>query len=412
MNKREGVVWAYRYILNRDPESEEAISAAAAQFSTPLELRRLFRKSKEFQSHMERAGKPFATGDDLDWAAGITWAYRLFRDRDPTEDELASEIARENTVNNVRLRLLLTGEREFRWPGLRPLADFSVVNAFAPFPERAPIVDAFQDILGSVTRVNYLGHAGSPLAGYVYRGVPREAEHGLHGTAEWIGTLRSVLEAGSSFEAVELGAGWAPWLVVCKRAAEHRGIAGVKLTGVEGSEDHYGFMLDNFRTNGLTVEDHSLYHAVVGARDGTAAFPKLNHAHDDYGANAVFNDADRPMAEHRGTLEEIRSISIATLLAGRDRVDLVHIDIQGHEEGVLKAGMEHLNAKVRRMVIGTHSRTIEGHLFDLLHENGWVCEFEVPCVMSRTENGRLHLSVDGEQIWRNDRLPVLNPLLA
>jgi FkbM family methyltransferase len=412
MDKREGVIWAYRYILNREPESDKTIDEMAAQFSTPLELRRLLRKSSEFASYLDRADQPFVGNEGLDWRAGITWAYRLFRDRDPTDQELTSELALENTVNNVRLRLLLTGEREFRWPGLRPLADFSIINAFAPFPERPPIADAFQDILGSVTRVEYLGNLWSGLAGYVYRGVPRMGEQGLHGTAEWIGTFRSVLEAGDSFEAMELGAGWAPWLIVCKRAAERRGLSRVKLTGVEGSEDHYGFMLDNFRTNGVATEEHSLHHAVAGAYDGVASFPKLKLAHDDYGANAVFSDAERPAAEYRGDLEEIRSISLATLLADKERVDLIHIDIQGHEEDVLRAGIEHLNAKVRRMVIGTHSRAIEGHLFDLLHENGWKCEFELPCSLSLGEDGRLYLTVDGEQVWRNDRLPVLNPQLV
>ncbi len=71
---------------------------------------------------------------------------------------------------------------------------------------------------------------------------------------------------------------------------------------------------------------------------------------------------------------------------------------------MIAAGIEVLNERVRRLVIGTHSRTIEGHLFDLLHANGWVCESELPCVMRPTMEGGLFLFVDGEQVWRNDRL--------
>jgi hypothetical protein len=56
------------------------------------------------------------------------------------------------------------------------------------------------------------------------------------------------------------------------------------------------------------------------------------------------------------------------------------------------------------MVAGIHSRTIEGHLFDLFHANGWVCESEVPCVLRPLMDGSMALYVDGEQVWRNDRL--------
>lgn len=143
---------------------------------------------------------------------------------------------------------------------------------------------------------------------------------------------------------------------------------------------------------------------MVGAEDGIAAFPKLHVAEDDYGANAVFDEGERDAAAMRGELEEIRCLSLSSLINGKDRVDLVHIDIQGHEESVLKAGIDVLNAKVRRLVIGTHSRSIEGHLFDLFQDNGWVCESEMPCVLRPTMDGKRVLLVDGEQVWRNDRL--------
>lgn len=163
-------------------------------------------------------------------------------------------------------------------------------------------------------------------------------------------------------------------------------------------------MIDNFRNNGLDPAEHQLHHAVVGAEDGIAAFPKLHVAREDYGASAVFDDSERVAAALRGDLEEIPSLSLKTLIGDRPRVDLIHIDIQGHEEAVIAAGIDTLNERVRRLVIGTHSRTIEGHLFDLLHANGWVCEIEVPCIISPTMDGKRILGRDGEQIWRNDRL--------
>ena len=300
---------------------------------------------------------------------------------------------------------MTTREFEVGSPGGTPMSDFAIVNAFAPFPEKTPVDGAFRDMFGSATKVEYLDRGWHHLAGYVFNSVPRDREPSLHGTSEWVGTLRSVLEADNSFTAMELGAGWAPWLVASQRAARLRGIEEIDLTGVEGSAEHHAFMLDNFRMNGIDPDRHSLHHAVAGASDGVAFFPRLSIATDDYGANAVFGDGERDAAAMRGELEEIRCISMNSLLADKKRVDLVHIDIQGHEEIVIAAGVNALNSKVRRLVIGTHSRTIEGHLFDLLQDHGWVCESEVPCVLRATMDGRRVLFVDGEQVWRNDRLP-------
>jgi len=403
MNVREAVLWAYRLILNRDPAPEE-LSATEASFTNPQALRRSLRTSREFAIILDRAGQVFEPRYPIDWREGVYWAFRLLLRREPSEAELQAHLVENDTVNNLRLRIVTTREFEVGSPGSSAITDFAVINAFAPFPEKQPVEGTFRDMFGSTTKVRYLDQGWHSLAGYVFKSVPREREPSLHGTSEWVGTLRSVLEAQGKFTAMELGAGWAPWLTVCERAARLRGIENVDLTGVEGSREHHGFMLDNFRTNGIDPEKHALHHAVAGAEDGVAHFPRLHVATDDYGANAVFSDAESDAAAARGELEEIRCISMNSLLAGKDRVDLIHIDIQGHEETVIRAGIEALNAKVRRLVIGTHSRAIEGHLFDLLHDNGWVCESEVPCVLRATMDGRRVLFVDGEQVWRNDRL--------
>jgi len=230
----------------------------------------------------------------------------------------------------------------------------------------------------------------------------------LHGTKEWIGTLRSVLDAGGTFVGIELGAGWAPWLVICHGAAQVKGIDDVRLTGVEASEEHFAFMQRHFRANGLDPADFALHRAIVAAEDSVALFPKLHVAAEDYGANAVFAPDERAAAAHRGELEEVPAIALETLLAPHDRVDLIHIDIQGHEEDVIRSALPSLNRKVRRMVIGTHSRAIEGHLLELLGGQGWTCEYEVPCGLGRDPDGQLSLRVDGEQLWRNSRVPALH----
>ena len=60
-------------------------------------------------------------------------------------------------------------------------------------------------------------------------------------------------------------------------------------------------------------------------------------------------------------------------------VDLIHCDVQGSEYDVLTAAQETLNARVRRVVVGTHSRRIEAELLDFFAAQGWRLEDEGIC---------------------------------
>jgi hypothetical protein len=84
------------------------------------------------------------------------------------------------------------------------------------------------------------------------------------------------------------------------------------------------------------------------------------------------------------------------------QIDLLHIDIQGGESTLVPSSLKFLNDKVAFMLIGTHSRQIEGGLFDCLIEAGWVLEVERPAVIGVGRN--IQTLVDGVQAWRNPRL--------
>lgn len=227
---------------------------------------------------------------------------------------------------------------------------------------------------------------------------------------EWIGTLKSVLEARGSLTVFELGAGWGPWLVAAAAAARRKGISKVRLVGVEGSKEHVDYMRRHFLDNGIDPVDHHLFTGVVGTYDGTAKFPKLRSPSDDYGAQAEFGaEADPAVLDDQrdcpklafDELEEVPCIALNTLLRQYSAVDLIHCDIQGAEGTVLGASIEELTKRVRRIVVGTHSRHVEAQLLDLFVDAGWTLETEEPCCMTFAP-GRKTLSVDGVQVWRND----------
>ena len=235
----------------------------------------------------------------------------------------------------------------------------------------------------------------------------------LFETAEWEGTLRSVLEARGGFVAIELGAGWGPWLVSSHAAARQRGIHNIKLAGVEASEEHFSYLVQHLCDNGIDPEQHFLFKGVVGKTDGFAYFPRLHDAQKDWGAQAVIAEggsAESTLADfvdYRGVtfeqMDRVPCIALTTLLQRYDRIDLVHCDIQDSEGEVLPSAMDELARRVRRVVVGTHSRKSEGALLEAFVAGGWILEADKSCrYVFHTD--RIVLLQDGIQVWANPRL--------
>ena len=183
-------------------------------------------------------------------------------------------------------------------------------------------------------------------------------------------------------------------------AATRRGITDIHLLGVEGSAEHVEYMRQNFVDNGLDPDAHHLIHGVVGTTNGIARFPKLERPGEDYGAAADYA-AGASVRE----MVEVPCFSLETLLRDLPPViDLIHCDVQGGEADVMAAALPTLNARVRRVVIGTHGRRIEGLLLEQFSQQGWRLEHEGNCMYHQAHTGDLVLYKDGEQVWRNTRL--------
>jgi hypothetical protein len=90
-------------------------------------------------------------------------------------------------------------------------------------------------------------------------------------------------------------------------------------------------------------------------------------------------------------------------MSGGNRVDLLHIDIQGAEVDYVAGNMDDIGTLVARVLIGTHSRSIEGHLTDLFLEAGWRLEMERPALCP-IRAGKPFTAIDGVQMWANPAL--------
>lgn len=222
--------------------------------------------------------------------------------------------------------------------------------------------------------------------------------------AEWAAALRTVDFARSTFRAIELGCGWACWLNCTGVAARRLGLQ-VELIGVEGDSGHVQFAHEALGANGFSSSEYRISHGIAAPRAGKALFPNFGTSGVDWGAQPVFDagTAEVAIAKARGSHHVLDMIPFSTL-AGSTPVDLLHIDIQGGEAALVRESLPDLNSLVRRMVIGTHSRAIEGALMDTLTGAGWILEIERPAIYRLPEGAAPVLVVDGLQGWANPRL--------
>lgn len=92
-------------------------------------------------------------------------------------------------------------------------------------------------------------------------------------------------------------------------------------------------------------------------------------------------------------------IALADVIGSRPKIDLLQMDIQGGEADLIEGCLDLVTRKVGYLVIGTHSREIEGLLFGQLIQAGWRLEIERPALLDLV--GIPKAWVDGVQGWRN-----------
>jgi FkbM family methyltransferase len=222
-------------------------------------------------------------------------------------------------------------------------------------------------------------------------------------TYEWIALAEAVKDARETFTMVELGAGYGRWLVAGARLARmSRPDLKLKLVGVEAAPAHFQWMREHFEHNDLTPSAHDLIEAVVDAHSGTAYFCDSMDPGSDYGQHVVEIGIQDPA---RLNPKPVEAIGINDLLRHYEQIDLVDMDIQGHERVVIPAGIEEMTKRVRRVYIGIHEpASIATELTELFTKSGWTNVASFPCMSEvETQFGPISFT-DGCQYWVNPRL--------
>ncbi len=219
--------------------------------------------------------------------------------------------------------------------------------------------------------------------------------------AEFAAALRAVDLAHDSFTMIELGCGWGCWMNNTGAAARRAGLD-VHLIGVEADKGHIGFAEEACEANGFHASQVTLHYGIAAASSGVALFPRQDRAGVSWGLEPIFGATERQRHEavQSGNYDELPMVTLAHMAAPHQRIDLLHIDIQGGEADLVEGCLDILQDKIAYLLVGTHSRPIEGRLFNTLLRVGWRLEIERPCFL-KLDGATPYTWIDGVQGWRN-----------
>jgi len=280
------------------------------------------------------------------------------------------------------------------------------------------------DVLGTKIRQEFVAELFTlPEMSLWQTGYPPANEDYL----EWIDLLESVVEARDSYTMVELGAGFGRWVVRAAFAVkQHHASMPCRLIAVEAEPLMYQWMRMHFEDNSVDPTRHRLIHAASSGECGHALFyvggPR-GGAWDlptnkwygqclakDYDVSGEYEKDGEyqgfPVRLHKSGWRSIQvpSVTLKELMSDVSRVDFLDMDIEGQELPVVRSSIVEMDAKVKRVHIGTHSPEIEAELRDILSKHGWCSLRDYP-IATRQETpwGPIEFG-NGVQSWVNPRL--------
>lgn len=218
--------------------------------------------------------------------------------------------------------------------------------------------------------------------------------------AEWASALLSVREARDTYRIVEVGCAWGCWLNNMGVVAKRNGLK-IDLIGIEGDVGHLKNAESTLKINGIAEHEFQLFNGVAAPKKGLALFPKIETSGENWGTEAIFYPDDEALSSLRKakTHVELDCYTLADLSNGKP-IDLLHIDIQGAELDFVIASFEQISSFVKRVLIGTHSRYLEGCLMKHFLDHGWRLEMERPQI-SEVVNGSPENRIDGVLLFKN-----------
>ena len=128
------------------------------------------------------------------------------------------------------------------------------------------------------------------------------------------------------------------------------------MIAVEAEPTHYKMMRQHFEDNGFDWREHTLIEAAVAPEAGEVYFT-VGAPISWYG-QAILPSPDYGYGAVEGvSVKSVPAVTIASILETIDRVDLIDMDIQGAEAGVIAASVEVLG---RESAAAAHRHALGG----------------------------------------------------
>lgn len=282
--------------------------------------------------------------------------------------------------------------------------------------------EIYVDWTGVRTRVTMLPWAPHELRGQTVTDLPIPDDGYRSEDVEYAALAQALATAEGTFRIVEVGAGWAPWVVQGIVVARRRGLAAYGIA-VEADVRRSEWAMQHAADNDIVAElitgspaeiaealarprgDVEM-HVVRAAGWHTSTmlqFPDIDEV--DMGA-AVWTLPGTDV-DYRGahlSHHDVPAVSIAALLADDVLTDLLHVDVQGVEFELLEPASDDIQRSVRLMMVGTTNRLVEGQLQQHFLSRGWGLLVDAPCtaVFTMTHPTLSGFTVqDGNQLWEN-----------
>lgn len=296
------------------------------------------------------------------------------------------------------------------------LSDILLLEKFRHIPGNGPAQGEILDFLGVRTSHSVHAWLNADVNQAIWLLDLPVPDDGVHAeTIEYVALLNSIsiakINQNEDFVVLEIGASYGPWASTAGVVAARQNFKKILIIELEVNNEAQKMALEHLQRNGLAISsvmEIRLVNAAISTENGNAYFPKVDVRSDNGAQISIFPSN----LDYRGLPidnEKVDTITLSTLLSDVNRIDFLHIDVQGTEESLLENSqfIDTLTRKVVALFLATQTRKIEGIALETLAAMGWKLLRERPTTYKqndRTNNIKGWTLRDGGQYWINMNL--------
>ena len=361
--------------------------------------------------------------NDIVTPDAVIFLYRQLLSREPENDQVITHHLGHENIEKL-ISTIISGDEykhknnssmarvpdEHQWSAYDKNTIIGMFEEYEGFSSIPAKDDCIVDYFGIYVPICYAKYLET-RAGTKVKEPPFPGDSIRAGFIEYLALVESIRDCEDVYQMAEVGASYAPFSVIGAKLALRKNVRIVVLRPVEASRQGVDSIQGNFSENNLLNEnvDLQVIQAAVVGEYRDVYFPDVDCTVDNGAApqdqvtKHDLRGAELPMVKVKG----IPLSFVIESFPYNQSIDLLHIDIQGSEYLSLPLDIKILSSRVKRVMLATHSRQIEGRMMEIFHQNGWELIAEEPCIFiyRRDLNSMEGMTIkDGSQYWINKAL--------